>query len=137
MKIAWIASAALAATLHLVFFLMESVLFGRPEVAARFGAEDPQVVAALQDVFLNQGFYNLFLAAGCIAGLALHRRHPVVGRTLVAYTCLCMLGAGVVLALSVPRLLGAAAVQALPPLLSLIAGKLAGRSRPAAPTTAA
>jgi putative membrane protein len=75
----------------------------------------------------NQGFYNLFLAAGAIGGLiALHTGQVSVGRTLVLFTCASMFLAGVVLFLSSPRnpKLGAVLGQAGPPLVVLLAASI-------------
>lgn len=120
--------AALAALLHVSFFVMESVLFSRPDVQARFqieGGASPQLLLFA----FNQGFYNLFLAAGCAAGLVLARRRPAEGRALVLYTCSFMVGAGLVLVASAPELAGAAAVQAGPPLLAVLAATLGARAK--------
>ncbi len=116
-----LASAGLAATLHVAFFALESLLFTRPDVQARFRVGPGEASEVLRLFVLNQGFYNLFLALGVVAGLALWRRQPTVARTLVVYPCLCMVGAGVVLALSAgPELWGAASVQAGPPLVAAV-----------------
>lgn len=120
----WKGAAGLAGALHALFFVMESVLFTRPDVYGRFLVTAEQA-ATLRLAMLNQGFYNLFLAAGCLGGLAQLGRRPVVGQTLVVYTCLYMVGAGVVLLASEPRLAGAALVQAGPPLAALVGWWLA------------
>jgi len=117
------AFAGVAALLHVAFFLIESVLFARPDVHERFGfdAAGAEVVA---DFAFNQGFYNLFLALGALAGLALFRRHPAVGRTLTGFACACMLGAGVVLFATKPGLVAAASIQAVPSALALALGAI-------------
>jgi putative membrane protein len=106
--------AGIAALLHVVFFLFESVLFPRPAIQARFHVS-PENADAVRPWAFNQGFYNLFLAAGILVGL-------VMGiRPLVLFPCACMLGAGVVLALTDKRMLRSAVMQAFPPLVALIA----------------
>jgi putative membrane protein len=70
----------------------------------------------------NQGFYNLFLAAGIAVGLVLvESGQEDAGRAIVLFACACMVGAGVVLVSSNRRFLPAAAIQAGPPLVALIA----------------
>ncbi|MGH8034689.1 MAG: DUF1304 domain-containing protein [Nevskiales bacterium] len=114
--------AALAVVFHILFFCMESLWFMRPQVFARFGAKS-QTDAESQRLFaFNQGFYNLFLAMGCAAGIVMLQgtEWALVGRTLVLFTCACMLGAAAVLTYSAPqKMLRAAAIQGLPPLLAI------------------
>jgi putative membrane protein len=70
----------------------------------------------------NQGFYNLFLAAGAIGGvIAAHAGHPTAGRALTLYACGFMAAAGAVLAVSDRRLWRGALGQAVPPLIALVA----------------
>lgn len=112
--------ALLAALLHVVFFGMESVWFMRPAVFRRFGAKTVEDAQARRLLALNQGFYNLFLAAGVAIGLVLlHVGNAVVGQTLVLFGCACMVLAGLVLWISGGRrMLRAAVVQAVFPLLA-------------------
>jgi putative membrane protein len=115
--------AGTAAGLHVVFFLFESVLFGRPKIQERFRVA-PSVAEAVRPWAFNQGFYNLFLALGCFAGLlAVHGAIPGIdasaARALVLFPCACMVGAGVVLALTDRRMVRAAAAQAIPPLVAI------------------
>ncbi|MBL4846599.1 MAG: DUF1304 domain-containing protein [Planctomycetes bacterium] len=121
MKILWRVLAGFGALFHLLAFLMESVLWMRPAVHARFGV-DLAGAEAMRILFFNQGFYNLFLALGCVLGIALVGRKPTVGRTLVSFSCLSMAGAGLILAISAPEKLGAACMQGLPPLLAVVCG---------------
>lgn len=115
--------ALLAAALHVLIFCMESLWFMRPTVHKRFGAATAADAEARRLFAFNQGFYNLFLAAGTLAGLAmLHLGgDATIARTLVLFACACMAGAGVVLLLSAGRrMLRAAALQAAFPLLAWI-----------------
>lgn len=116
--------ALLAALLHVGIFGMESVWFKRPSVYRRFGARNEAEAAACRLFAFNQGFYNLFLAAGVIIGLVLLHAggNATVATTLVLFGCACMVSAGIVLRVSGgSRLLRAATIQAVFPLLAWIA----------------
>lgn len=116
--------AFLAAALHVFIFCMESVWFMRPSVYKRFGAATIADAEARCLFAFNQGFYNLFLAIGIFAGIALLHMggNVTVGRTLVLFSCACMVGAGVVLFFSAGRrMLRAAVIQAAFPLLAWVA----------------
>ena len=115
----WLA-AAVAGILHVLFFCFESLWWTRPAVARRFRNTEQQAQATKSLAF-NQGFYNLFLAAGTLGGLALIATgHRGTGMVLVAWNCACMLGAAVILAASPPQMLRGALVQGLPPLVFLL-----------------
>jgi putative membrane protein len=107
-------AAGVAAAIHVAFFAAESLLWGKPEVTKTFGVRRDDV-ETLRLAMLNQGFYNLFLAVGLIYGLVVDST-PVVG-TISSI----MLGAGVVLVASKRSAAVGAVVQALPPLLVLVA----------------
>ena len=114
----WVA-AALAGVIHVLFFCMESLWWTRPAVYRRFRSTEAQAQATRSLAF-NQGFYNLFLAAGVFGGLALSETgHYRAGIILVAWNCLSMLAAAVVLAASSPAMLRGALIQGLPPLVFL------------------
>ena len=132
MQIAWKLCAGLAGALHVLFFLLESVLLSNPRVQARFKIEGPEHYEHVRLWAFNQGFYNLFLALGVFAGLLLIRRLEARGETLALFPCACMVGAGLVLAGSEPRLISAACVQALPPALALGLYAASRRKEPAA-----
>lgn len=119
MQIAWKLCAGLAGALHVLFFLLESVLLDQPRVQERFRLEGPEHYEHVRLWAFNQGFYNLFLALGVFLGLWLLRRAPARGETLALFPCACMVGAGLVLAGSDPRLISAACVQLVPPALAL------------------
>ncbi len=113
--------AVLAALIHVLFFVMESVLFTRPAVWPRFGLRSQEHADVVRPMAFNQGFYNLFLAVGIAVGLALAAGDAdSSGMALVVFACSCMVAAGVVLVLTNRRFLPAAAVQALPPLLAIV-----------------
>jgi putative membrane protein len=114
--------AVAAALVHVLFFLEESVWWMKPAVHQKtFGLTLDQA-RACELLAFNQGFYNLFLAAGVALGLAaLALGHVVAGRVLVAFTCSSMLAAALVLLGSKPRFWLGAIVQGLPPLVALAA----------------
>ena len=93
--------AGLAAVLHVVFFVFESLLWTRPEVYARFGIGSREQAETIRPMAFNQGFYNLALAVGLFVGIVMLGRDGaagVVGKTLVIFATACMVVAGVVLA---------------------------------------
>ena len=114
-------AALLAAAIHVWFFVLESLLFARPGVAARFGLRSDEQIAAVRPMAFNQGFYNLFLAVGIAAGIAQIAGGAVVaGRSIVVFACLCMVWAGIVLLVTSPRLRQAALIQLVPPLVAIV-----------------
>jgi putative membrane protein len=113
--------AVVAGLFHLYAFTLESVLFRRPAVQRAFLGR-----TVSPDVHLwafNQGFYNLFLAAGAIGGvIAVHAGAATEGRAITLFVCACMMGAGVVLFVSDRKLWRGALGQTVPPLVALLAG---------------
>lgn len=119
---------------HFAAFLMEAFLWMQPSV---YEAVLPRLVgqsalasheqaSVLKPLFVNQGFYNLFLATAGVVGLGLRRRgDPAAGHALCCYMCLSAVGAGIVLALSTRAYVGAF-LQAVP---SAVAFVLVWRSR--------
>lgn len=115
----WIA-AALAGIMHVVFFMAESVWWQKPAVAKGFGmsAEEAETTRVLA---FNQGFYNLMLALGTFGGLlAWALDYETIGLTLVAWCCLTMVVASLVLVTSAPELKRGAVAQSAPALVFLI-----------------
>jgi len=120
--------SVLTIVIHVLVFIGESLLWGEPviidrvlsKVNAPLGVSPSDQAQILEVLFFNQGFYNLFVALGGVAGLVLYRYGRIQeGLALVCYTCLFALGAGVVLA-STTTAYPAAAIQGLPPLIALI-----------------
>lgn len=109
--------AALAAALHVVIFVMESVLWQRPQVWRRFGLANQRDADVARPLAYNQGFYNLFLALGIIAGLIVG---DAGGDAVVLFCCAAIVGAAVVLASTGARYLQAAVVQGITPALALV-----------------
>ena len=115
-----IIAAGLAALIHVLSFLMESVFWTKPAVMKTFHQNDASIKATKLLAF-NQGFYNLFLAIGTFVGLCLVFNNCLnTGLTVVAANCSIMLGAGIVLLISSPRMLRGALIQGIPPLIFLI-----------------
>jgi len=112
--------ALLAGVVHVLIFCMESLWWTSPRVRARF-RQTPEQAEATRLFAFNQGFYNLFLAVGTFAGLALVLMgHPGSGLTLVRWNCLFMFGAAIVLAASAPQMRRGAVIQGAAPFLFLL-----------------
>lgn len=111
---------AVAAVLHVLFFVMESILFQRPNGYKLFQVSEKNHEAVKPWAF-NQGFYNLFLGLGTLAGLyfVLSKQIMLAG-VLTGFCGFSMIGAGVVLWFSAPHLRKGALAQALPPLLGFV-----------------
>ena len=121
--------AGLAGIIHILFFLMESVFWLNPTVHSIFMV-DSVASAEILDVYVkNQGYYNLFLAIGMFAGLLLVNRHHAVGRALVTYICLVMIGAAIVLRFIIPEMTTGPYLQGGAPLIALIALLLSRRKQ--------
>jgi putative membrane protein len=113
--------ATIAVIFHVLAFVLESFLFRRTAVQV-FLLGHPESAPGVRLWAFNQGFYNLFLAAGPAAGLiAYHAGHQQVGRALVIYGCAFMTACGVVLFVSDRRLWRGMLGQSLPPLVALVA----------------
>ena len=113
--------AVIAALLHVWFFVMESVLWRRPAVWARFRLGSQADADLTAPLAFNQGFYNLFLALGVLGGVWLARTSGdgAIGQAIALFACACMVGAGVVLLASDRRFLSAALIQLVPPALAI------------------
>jgi len=115
---------ALAALLHVYIFWMESFAWRRPAVWRRFGVASQEAADTVKPMAYNQGFYNLFLAAGTAIGLVLFEvgasGSPLraAGFALALFALLSMVCAALVLVTSGRRYIGAAMVQGMAPLLA-------------------
>jgi putative membrane protein len=114
---------SIAALIHVYVFVLESLTWTSPRTREIFGVRSAEEAAATRLLAFNQGFYNLFLAVGTLVGVGL-----VLVATphsfflgLVVFGAASMAAAGVVLAVSQPKLLRAALIQLLPPALGLAA----------------
>ncbi len=105
--------------MHVGIFLAESVFWHRTVVQRAFGAGDAETARIQGPVFYNIGFYNLFLGLGTIVGAWMLANSGAVA--LVVFTCLFMVGAGLVLITKYPQLWRGALGQAVPPAFALIA----------------
>jgi putative membrane protein len=116
--------AVLAALIHVMFFVLESVLFRRPFAWQTFGIRSQQDAETTRDWALNQGFYNLFLALGAIVGvvLAASSEPAIVGAGvgMVLLAMASMLGAAIVLLVTKPTLLRGVVIQGVAPLLAIL-----------------
>ena len=114
-------AAAVAGLVHVWFFVLESQRFMRPSVYGRFGLASDAEAAIVRPWAFNQGYYNLFLAAGVAIGLGLANTGSVeTGRAIVLFACGSMVAAGVVLFLYNRSYARAALIQALPPLVAIV-----------------
>jgi putative membrane protein len=114
--------ATIAGLLHIAIFAMESLLLLRPVVWQRFLLTSQAEAEVVRPWALNQGFYNLFLAAGALGGvIASLSGVDAPATAIVAFSCGCMVAAGAVLIATDRRMLRAALLQAGPPLVALIA----------------
>lgn len=128
--------AALAAALHVLIFVMESIGWSKPRVWRRFGVSDQATADATRPMAYNQGFYNLFLAIGTAIGLVLwwtaDAATTVAGFALVVFSLGSMLAAAVVLVTSGARYLRPALIQGTLPAIGLVLTIIAGASAGAA-----
>ena len=120
--------AAVAALLHVIFFVFESVLWMRPAVYGRFGIASRDEAATIRPMAYNQGFYNLALAIGVLVGAMLLTQSGsafTAGKTAVIFGTACMSIAGVVLASTGPSYRRSAALQFFPAVVALVLTSLA------------
>jgi putative membrane protein len=94
---------------HLMFFVLEALLWMQPQVHTLLitllnnpVSSDTQTQAlTLKNLFVNQGFYNLFLAGSGIWGFSLVKKGQyAAGYALLLTLCFSAAGAGIVLALT-------------------------------------
>jgi putative membrane protein len=103
------------AVIHVYVFCLESIWWGKPSTNRVFKTTDKDA-QTLRQVMFNQGFYNLFLAIGLLIGF-LWSTHPgaeLQAQAIKDFAALSILGAGLVLWLSEPKLIRAALIQAGP-----------------------
>ncbi len=112
--------AALAAAVHVYIFVLESVLWTRPSTWRAFGLRSQADAETTRPLAFNQGFYNLFLALAIAVGIALLAVNMSAGVALLLTSTLSMVLAALVLVTSNRRMLRAAAIQGLLPLLAAL-----------------
>ncbi len=110
---------ALAGLFHVYVFYLESIAWLKPKTWKTFGLPSQEYAEIIRAMAFNQGFYNLFLALGVISGLTLLKINSTIAFTLLVFSALSMVGAGLVLFFSVKTSRRAAFIQAGPPLLGL------------------
>ena len=112
---------AIAALVHVGFFVIESLLWRRPAVHRIFGVSSAEEAETMSFALFNQGFYNLFLALGTLFGIAGSAVLFDDNDVLVVFCALFMVGAAVVLVASNRRLWRGAVLQGGLPVLALLA----------------
>src|SRR5204862_8291912 len=104
---------AIVAGLHIIFFALESLLWTKPAGRKVFGttAEEAETTKVLA---LNQGFYNLFLAAGLIWSLVADECSFQIKIFFIS----CVIVAGIVGCITAKRSI--LIIQALPAFIALL-----------------
>lgn len=113
--------AAISGLIHVYIFTLESLKWGTPKVNKAF-QQDETSAEITRSFAYNQGFYNLFLAIGSLAGatlLALGKSHTIAG-TMLIYANASMLAAAIVLISSNKKMVRPALIQGLPPALAIL-----------------
>ncbi len=114
--------AAIAALIHVYIFVLESVTWTKESTRRVFGVRSAEDAELMRPLAYNQGFYNLFLALGVVAGLLMITviGVPQAGFAVVIFALLSMVLAAVVLIASNPKLARSALIQGAAPLLALV-----------------
>lgn len=110
----------LAVVFHLYVFMLESLTWRTPKTWKTFSLPNQEHADIIAPMAFNQGFYNLFLALGAGAGLALLGINSTIALTLIVFAALSMVGAGAVLFFSVKTSRRAAIIQAGPPFFGVL-----------------
>lgn len=110
--------AALAAAVHVYIFWLESLAFAT--VGRKVFGVSAENAAVTQQWAFNQGFYNVFLAIGVVAGLGLTNGNRDAGIAIVVFATASMAAAALVLVASDPSKARGALVQGLFPAVSLV-----------------
>jgi putative membrane protein len=122
MSLLFTVTAVVAALVHVLFWVEESLLWMRPAIYKKTFGFSTEVATGARLLAFNQGFYNLFLALGVAFGLAAPALGlPVEGRAVAAFALASMLGAALVLLGSKPAFWLGAAIQGVPPAVALLA----------------
>jgi len=122
MSLLFTVTAAAAALIHVLFFLEESVWWMRPAIHRKTFGFSTEVATAARLLAFNQGFYNLFLAAGVAFGLAAPSLGLALeGRAVAGFALASMVAAALVLLASKPSFWLGAVIQGGPPVVALAA----------------
>ncbi|MBM7503073.1 DUF1304 domain-containing protein [Agromyces aurantiacus] len=113
---------ALAALLHIYIFVLESIRWMQPSTWRIFNVRNREQAEILRPMAYNQGFYNLFLAIGAIAGLVLFVDGTLVyaARALILFCTASMTAAAIVLTTTGPGYLRPALIQGTLPLIGFV-----------------
>lgn len=114
-----LSAAIVAAVVHLVIFVLESLLFDRVSVQRMFGVRAEAVSRPLMLFAVNQGIYNLALAITVIVGITVTAFSFDIGLAVVASALAIMVIAAGALAASSPRSWPFALLQGGPALIGL------------------
>ncbi len=119
-------TAALAALIHLYIYWLERHAYGSARFCRTFNIAERDL-PTLRAPFHNLALYNLMQALGVLVGLALRLADiaPAVATGLLLTPLATMSAAGIYLYTTAPDKRRPALVQAVPPLLALIALALA------------
>ena len=112
--------AGLAGLLHVWIFVLEALRFDDPGTRRVFLIEDEHA-EAVRPWAWNQGWYNLFLAVGALAGAGLGLADDDRAGPLVVLACGSMAAAALVLVATDRRMLRPALLQGTLPGLALLA----------------
>jgi putative membrane protein len=114
--------AAVAALIHVYIFVLESVNWTKESTRRVFGVRSAEDAELTKPLAYNQGFYNLFLALGTIAGLIMIGSGGAVqaGFGVAIFALLSMVLAATVLITSNAKLARSALIQGAAPLLALV-----------------
>ena len=119
-------TAALAALIHLYIYWLERHAYGSARFCRTFNIAERDL-PALRAPFHNLALYNLMQALGVLAGITLRLADiaPAVATGLLLTPLATMSAAGIYLYTTAPDKRRPALVQAVPPLVALIALTLA------------
>jgi putative membrane protein len=110
---------SLGAVVHVYFYYLESVSWSKPSSWKRFGIKSAEDAETVRPWAVNQGYYNLFIAIGTLAGVALIALPDLdqAGISIAIFGALIMAGAGVVLVSNNKRMAIGALIQGAAPLV--------------------
>jgi putative membrane protein len=114
--------AGIAALIHVYIWVLESISWNKESTRRVFGVRSAEDAELMKPLAFNQGFYNLFLALGAIAGLVLVLATGAkqAGFAVAIFALLSMVLAAAVLLASNPRMLRAALIQGVAPLVGVV-----------------
>jgi putative membrane protein len=99
--------------LHVLFFVLESILWTKPFGRRTFGLS-AELAESTKSLALNQGLYNLFLAAGLIWSFFVRD----CGFEIRVFFLICVIVAGIVGGITAKRSI--LWIQALPGIVALL-----------------